>query len=85
MAGDFKNRCLRLKTFIGEHEHVPGKFGFQCRFLIVTAQDAVFPDKEIGILPGELLPALALGASHALADQEEICTGDGFSPALGRG
>src|SRR5258708_40334092 len=78
MACDFKKRCLRLKTFVWEHEHPSRQIGFQRGFVVVAGEDAVFPAEQGRVELRKLLPARTLATSHAFAGQEEICASDGF-------
>src|SRR5208282_5972209 len=65
-------------ALIGKQENDASEVRFQSCFLIVSAEDATFPDQQIGVIVCKFCPIRTLGASYALADQKEIRTGDGF-------
>ena len=67
---------------VGEEEDGAGQVGFERGFFIVTSEDSVFPDEQIGVAAAEFVPVINAraggGACHALADEEAISVGDGL-------
>ena len=57
MAADFK-RCRggSLNAFVRQKD-LAGQIRLQRRLAVVAGQDAILPNKQIGILAGELLPS----------------------------
>src|SRR5260370_1264373 len=78
MACDFKKRRVRLNQLVGKHKYASCQVGFEGGLAVIAAENAVFPDEQIGVAVRKLFPFFARRERHALADQEEICAGDGF-------
>src|SRR5258706_2290750 len=88
VSGDRCQEILRSQTFccegksqalIGKNEGVPGELGIERLLAVKSCQYAAFPNEQVGVVSGELLPCLGTpGAGHALANQKQVRPGDGL-------